>query len=74
MASKRGYKVFTCSVDCLISFSLARLQRQVRDLRDDISEAERKESEQAKRRKTAVSLENCHPMHLYQIPLTGDRA
>ena len=36
-------------------FPLARLQRQIRDLRDDISEAERKESEQTKRRKTTVS-------------------
>ena len=36
-------------------FPLARLQRQIRDLRDDISEAERKESDQVKRRKAAVS-------------------
>ena len=35
--------------------ALSRLQRQIRDLRDDISEAERKESDQTKRRKTAVS-------------------
>lgn len=40
---------------CVYAFSLARMQRQIRDLRDDISEAERKESDQAKRRKTAVS-------------------
>ena len=39
----------------LYAFLLARMQRQIRDLRDDISEAERKEADQSKRRKAAVS-------------------
>ena len=45
-------------------FPLARLQRQIRDLRDDISEAERKESDQVKRRKAAVSYKSTQ--RLYQ--------
>jgi len=34
---------------------LIRLHRQVRELRDDVADAERKESDQNKKRKMAVS-------------------
>ena len=40
------------------------MQRQIRDLRDDIAEAERKESDQAKRRKTAVSCRFSYPANV----------
>ena len=46
-----------------LHFPFARLQRQIRDLRDDISEAERKESDQTKRRKTAVSYKSTQVLY-----------
>ena len=50
------------------------MQRQIRELRDDISDAERKEAEQAKRRKAAVSCKSgCVAPVAIKLPFTGDR-